>query len=80
MSILENQLVLATSYVDNIDNSNKEMMYVNDELVDRKNSFNGGDNKYPDDREYFWSNSSVTLDDDGKETINQSVLDTNIIG
>ena len=80
MSILENQLVLATSYVDNIDNSNKEMMYVNGELVDRKNSFNGGDNKYPDDREYFWSNSSVTLDDDGKETINQSVLDTNIIG
>ena len=80
MSILVQQLGLSTSFVENENNNKKEMMYVNDELMERKNAFDGNDNKYPDDRKYVWSNSSVTLDDDGKETINQSVLDTNIIG
>ena len=80
MSILAQQLGLSTSFVGNETNNKKEMMYVNSELVERRNAFSGNDNKYPDDREYVWSNSSVTLDDDGRETINQSVLDTDIIG
>jgi len=80
MSILAQQLGLSISFVENENNNNKEMMYVNGELMERINSFNGNDNKYPDTREYVWSDSSVTLDDDGRETINQSVLDNDIVG
>ena len=37
-------------------------------------------NKYPDERTYAWSNSSLTLDEDGIEQVNDSILDIKVIG
>ena len=37
-------------------------------------------NKYPDNREVAWSNSSLTLDEDGIEQVNDSILNIKVIG
>ena len=74
MSILAQQQEIAIQLIEK--SANLPEMYINGE-VDNPFHLN---NKYPDNRTYAWSNSSLTLDDDGTEQINDSILDIKVIG
>ena len=74
MSILHQQQELAPRLIEK--SSVLSEMVINEE---RDNPFHLN-NKYPDNRTYEWSNSSLPLDEDGTEQINDSILDIKVIG
>tara|TARA_Y100001963_G_scaffold22259_1_gene29117 strand:+ start:234 stop:458 length:225 start_codon:yes stop_codon:yes gene_type:complete len=74
MSILAQQQEIAIQLIEK--SANLPEMHINGE-VDNPFHLN---NKYPDERTYAWSNSSLTLDEDGIEQVNDSVLDIKVIG
>ena len=86
MSILAQQMMLSELYHNNdrkkftevIDNPNSDL--VHQSVDNRMNAFSSVSNRYPNNNEYFWSNHSVTVDDNGIDEINSSNLSVNVIG
>ena len=74
MSILEQQQGVASQLIEK--STTLPDMNINEE-TDSPFHLN---NKYPDNREVAWSNSSLTLDEDCIEQVNDSILNIKVIG
>ena len=74
MSILAQQQTMALQLIEK--SASLPEMHISEET----NSPFHLNNKYPDDRTHTWSNSSLTLDENGREQVNDSVLDIKVIG
>jgi len=86
MSILAQQMMISEIYSKNEMEAFRGILYndpntdIENEASQRKNAFSSESNKYPNNEDYFWSNNSLTVDDNGIEKINSSDLSVNVIG